>query len=108
MFARAGATSTKEGKVPLGDCTMREVSGLDRSGGWVLAAAVAGAGLAAGTVHTAPLCVGTLALSVAVGLIWWSAERTDFRPRLAATVLLATGVVLTGYTALQTLPMPIG
>src|ERR1019366_7225637 len=59
-------------------------------------------------VHTATLCVVTLALSVAVGLIWWSAERTDFRPRLAATVLLATGVVLTGYTALQTLPMPNG
>ena len=108
MFARAGATSTKEGKVPLGDCTMREVSGLARSGRWVLAAAVAGAALAAGTVHTATLCVVTLTLSVAEGLIWWSAERTDFRPRLAATVLLATGVVLTGYTALQTLPMPIG
>jgi tetratricopeptide (TPR) repeat protein len=87
---------------------MIEGSRLARSGSWVLVATVAAAALAAGTVHTTTLCAVAAALWIAVALIWWDAERTDFRPRLAATILLVTGVALTTYTALQTVPMPIG
>jgi tetratricopeptide (TPR) repeat protein len=87
---------------------MTELSRSAGTGRWVLAAAIAGAALAIGTVHTVTLCVVSAALALATGLTWWGAERTDFRPRLAATLLVATGVVLMGYTALQCVPMPIG
>jgi hypothetical protein len=73
---------------------------------WILAAAVAGAALAVGTVHTGTLCVVTLVLVAATVLGWWDAEPLNARP--AATLLLGTGVVLTTYTALQCVPMPIG
>ncbi len=37
----------------------------------MLAAAVAGAALAVGTVHTVTLCIVTGVLAVAMALIWW-------------------------------------
>jgi tetratricopeptide (TPR) repeat protein len=76
-----------------------------RSGAWLLAVSIAGAALAVGTVHTITLCVVTAALAVATALTWWGAEPTNARP--AATLLLVTGVVLTAYTALQCVPMPM-
>jgi tetratricopeptide (TPR) repeat protein len=72
----------------------------------VLALALAGSALAAGSVHTVVLCAATVALAVAASLAWWNAEPMHARP--AATVLLLTGVALTVYTVLQCLPMPIG
>jgi hypothetical protein len=87
---------------------MKDDRGAARAGRWVLAFAIAGAALAAGAAHTITLCVVTVALALAVGLTWWGAENTLYRPRLAATLLLVTGCVLTGYTALQVVPVPIG
>jgi O-Antigen ligase len=76
-------------------------------GRWLLAAAVAGAALAIGSVHTITLCIVTGVLAVAAVLTWWDAEGTTFHPRPAAILLLAVGAVLTTYTALQCVPMPI-
>ncbi len=72
---------------------------------WLLALVLAGSALAVGTVHTVTLCVVTAVLMVAAVLAWWDAEPMRVRP--AATLLLVTGLALTGYTALQCLPMPI-
>jgi hypothetical protein len=77
------------------------------AGRWVLAAAVAGAALAVGTVHTVTLCVVTGLLAVATALTWWHAGGEYLRPRAAATLLLFTGATLTAYTALQCVPLPI-
>ncbi len=77
-----------------------------KASAWLLAATIAGAALAVGTVHTATLCVVTAGLAVAAVLGWWDAEPARMRP--AATVLLLTGVTLTAYTAAQCIPMPIG
>ncbi len=74
----------------------------------MLAAAIAGAALAAGTVHTATLCFVTGALAAATALTWWDAEAGQFRPRAAATLLLVTGLGLTVYTAIQCVPIPLG
>jgi tetratricopeptide (TPR) repeat protein len=96
--------------VPQGDGSMTEsgrASHPTRAGRWVLAAAIAGAALAIGTVHTITLCIVTGALALAAGLVWWNGEDSPFRPRPAATLLLGTGIVLTAYTALQSVPMPV-
>jgi hypothetical protein len=76
-------------------------------GRWLLAASVAGAALAVGTVHTATLCVVTVFLAAAAALTWWHADAEPLRPRAAATLLLVTGIALTAYTALQCVPLPI-
>jgi tetratricopeptide (TPR) repeat protein len=72
---------------------------------WVLAAAIAGSALAVGTVHSTTLCIVTGALGIAAALGWWRAEPIRVRP--VATLLLVTGFVLTGYTALQCVPVPV-
>jgi hypothetical protein len=76
-----------------------------RIGRWLLALTLAGAALAVGTVHTVTLCVVACALGAAAVLVWWRAEPMRLRP--AATILLVSGVALTGYTALQCLPLPV-
>jgi tetratricopeptide (TPR) repeat protein len=73
---------------------------------WLLAAIVVGSALAVGSLHTSVLCVVVVALAVATFLAWYGAE--PFRARPAATVLLFTGVGLTGWTLLQALPLPAG
>jgi hypothetical protein len=88
--------------------SVETASRLATAGRWLLAASVAGAALAAGAVHTATLCVVCLALAVAVGLIWWGVGSDELRPRKAATILVITATLLTAYTALQALPVPIG
>jgi len=74
---------------------------------WLLALGIAGSALAVGTVHTVTLCVVTVVLAAAAVLGWWGAE--PMRARSAATVLLLAAreksVGLTGYTALQCVPM---
>lgn len=87
--------------------TSRRPAWVGPAGRWLLAAAIAGAALAVGTVHTATLCVVTGVLAASMGLTWWHGETEHLRPRAAATLLLVTGVVLTAYTALQCVPMPI-
>jgi tetratricopeptide (TPR) repeat protein len=82
-----------------------ENSRTGRIGAWVLAAGIAGAALAAGTVHTVPLCAVVGVLAAATVLLGWTAEPT--RPRSAATLLLVTACALTAYTALQCVPLPI-
>jgi len=44
-----------------------------KAGRWVLAAGIALAALAVGTVHTVTLCVVTVILAVAAVLVWWDA-----------------------------------
>jgi hypothetical protein len=72
---------------------------------WLLTIALAGSALAVGTVHTPTLCIVTAVLAVAAAVGWWGAEPMKVRP--SATLLLVAGVALTGYTALQCVPMPI-
>lgn len=72
---------------------------------WLLALGVAGSGLAVGAVHTETLCVVTVVLAASAFLGWWGSE--PLRARAPATVLLVTGIVLTGYTAAQCVPMPV-
>jgi tetratricopeptide (TPR) repeat protein len=84
----------------------RETAWTAKVGPWLLAAAVAGAALAVGAVHTVTLCVVTVVLAAAAVLVWWDSEPT--RARMSATLLLVTGGVLTAYTACQCIPMPIG
>lgn len=76
-----------------------------RAGALLLGLAIAGAALAVGTVHTITLCVVTLVLAVATALAWGGADEANMRS--AATLLLMTGIGLTGYTALQCVPIPI-
>jgi hypothetical protein len=57
-------------------------------------------------VHTITLCVVTGVLAVAAVLAWWGAE--PMKARAAATLLLFTGIGLTGYMALAVRAMPIG
>lgn len=76
-----------------------------RVGRWLLALAMAGSALAVGTVHPTTLCIVTVALAAAVALTWWNAEPTG--SRAPATILLFSGIALTGYTALQCVPIRI-
>jgi hypothetical protein len=78
---------------------------LARASRWVLAIAIAGSALAVGTVHTITLCIVTAVVLVAAVLAWWGSE--PLRVRTPATVLLASGVAMTAYTALQCVPLPI-
>jgi hypothetical protein len=86
----------------------RETSRGALAGRWLLALAVSGAALAAGTVHTVVLCVVAAVLLAALICTWWNADETRFGPRRSATLLLGAGAVLTAYTVLQCVPMPIG
>jgi tetratricopeptide (TPR) repeat protein len=83
----------------------RVQSRLDAASAWTLGAALSGAALAVGTVYTSTLCVVSLALAVAAVLAWWNAEPASIRQ--PATLLLVTCAVLTAYTALQCVPLPI-
>lgn len=78
---------------------------IGRAGAWLLAVAVAGSALAVGSVHALTLCVVTGVLTLAMTLAWWRAEPMAMRPM--AALLLAVGVGLTTYTALQCVPLPI-
>jgi tetratricopeptide (TPR) repeat protein len=82
-----------------------DASAAARASRYLLALAIAGSALAAGTVHTITLCVVTGVLVVAAVLGSWVA--TPMRARSAATLLLVTGTALTLYTALQCVPMPV-
>jgi hypothetical protein len=77
-----------------------------RAARWVLAAAVLGSAAAMGATHTAVLLVVTAALAVASWLTWRGAE--PMRPRPAATILFWTCALLTAWTVVQVIPMPIG
>jgi hypothetical protein len=83
----------------------RETAWTAKVGPWLLAAAIAGAALAVGAVHTVTLCIVTVVLAAAATLAWWDSE--PIRARTSATLLLVTGGVLTAYTACQCVPMPI-
>jgi tetratricopeptide (TPR) repeat protein len=75
-------------------------------GRWLLAASIAGAALAVGSVHTITLCIVTGCLGAAAVALWWGTAPT--KVRRVATLLLVAGLGLTAYTALQCVPMPIG
>jgi tetratricopeptide (TPR) repeat protein len=77
-----------------------------RASRWLLAAALSGSALAAGTVHTTTLYIVTSVLTVATALSWWRSDPLKVRP--AATLLLFTGIGLVSYTFLQCVPLPIG
>ncbi len=86
--------------------TSKPMSGSARASRWLLVAAIAGSALAVGSVHTVTLCVVAGVLAAATALAWWNAEPMEARP--AATLLVVVGASLTGYTAFQCLPLPIG
>ena len=71
---------------------------------WLLAVTVVGSALALGSLHTTVLCIVVAALAVAAYLAWHDAE--PFRARPAATLLLYTGIGLTLWTLVQSIPMP--
>jgi tetratricopeptide (TPR) repeat protein len=85
--------------------TARAQSRLDTASAWALGAALSGAALAVGTVYTSTLCVVSLALAIAAVLAWWNAEPASIRQ--PAAVLVMTSAVLTAYTVLQCVPLPI-
>jgi len=72
----------------------------------LFALAVAGSAFALGALHTPVLCAAAALMATAAFFGWYSAE--PFRSRLPATILVVTGVALTGFTALQALPLPAG
>jgi hypothetical protein len=61
--------------------------------------------MALGATHVAVLSVVTVGLAVAMWLTWQGAE--PMRPRPAATILFWTCALLTVWTLLQAVPMPI-
>jgi hypothetical protein len=71
----------------------------------MLALAVFGSAMALGAVHTTVLLIATGGLAAASWLAWQGAE--PMRPRPAATLLFWTCVLLTAWTALQALPIPL-
>jgi tetratricopeptide (TPR) repeat protein len=76
-----------------------------RAGRWTLAAAVFGAAMALGAVHTTVLLAVVPVLAAATWLVW---QGTDpMRPRLAATLLFWTAAGLMLFTLAQVAPMPI-
>jgi O-antigen ligase len=90
---------------PLDAAEEGEATSRARAGAWLLAIAIAGSALAAGTVHPVVLCTVTAVLAVAAALTWWDAE--PVRPRAPATQLLLLGCALTLYTLLQCIPLPL-
>ncbi len=72
---------------------------------WTLAASVFGSAMAIGAMHTTVLLVVTSALAAAAWLAWQGAE--PMRPRPAATLLFWTCSLLTAWTLLQIVPIPL-
>jgi hypothetical protein len=83
---------------------MRSRRTLSRIGRYLLAIAIVGSAMALGSIHTAVLCVVATLVGGAACLAWFGAERVLVRP--AATAVLMTGVGLTLYTLVQTIPLP--
>src|SRR5580704_11231418 len=74
-------------------------------GRWLLVAAIAGAPLAIGALHLVTLYIATFVIATATVLSWWNAP--PVKTRGIATALLATGIGLIIYTALQCVPIPL-
>lgn len=72
----------------------------------MLALAVLGSALAIGTVHTATLVVVTVVLAVCV-LVSWPANRGLRALGDRGLLLLGIAAILTAYTGLQCVPMPV-
>ncbi|WP_394851232.1 O-antigen ligase family protein [Pendulispora rubella] len=77
-----------------------------RVGRWLLAGAVLFPALALGAIHTSMLLITSALVGLSGVLVWMHAPVA--RPRLAASVLVATCVGLTLFTAFQLLPLPAG
>ncbi len=80
--------------------------GIERWGRWLLAVAILGSALGLGALHTPVLAAVAVVATVATALLWWDASPLE--PRPAATVLVATAVVLIAWTVLQVVPLPRG
>src|SRR5262245_46108258 len=72
---------------------------------WVLAVLVLGSALALGGVHTSALCVIAVVAAAGFALAWWDADPIVLRP--SARIVVATAVVLTAWTTLQLVPLPM-
>ncbi len=70
----------------------------------LLAVVIAGSALAIGTAHTTILCV--VAVVIGVACAFASFTESSLRARPVATLILAVGIGLTAFTALQAIPMP--
>jgi tetratricopeptide (TPR) repeat protein len=75
-----------------------------RVGKWLLAATVLASALMLGSLITWTLCLITALLAASVFLLWFGAEGSRARP--VAGVLVAVGLLLTAFTALQCVPLP--
>jgi hypothetical protein len=73
---------------------------------WLLAAAIFGSTMAIGAVHTAVLVPVTLLLLGSAVLVFFGAD--PLRGRRSASLVLWTGVLLTAWTALSLVPLPMG
>ena len=73
---------------------------------WLLAATIFGSAMAIGSIHAGTIAGVVAALALATWLSWSRAD--SFAPRSAAGILLFTAVGLTAFTALQTVPLPVG
>ena len=80
----------------------RELRGT--TGRWLLASAIGASGLGLGALHTPVLAVVALVAAAACALLWYDAE--PLTPRPASTALVALGIGLVAWTALQTVPLP--
>ncbi len=72
----------------------------------LLAVALTVSALGLGAIHTTILCAVTAIVAVAAVTMWFGAA--PMRVRASATILVATAALLTGYTLLQAIPLPIG
>jgi hypothetical protein len=77
-----------------------------RIGRWLLVASIAVSALALGGIHTEVLAItATLAVAANALLSW---RTGPLEARASARVLIAVAIGLTAWTALQTIPLPIG
>ena len=77
---------------------------LSATGRWLFVATLLGSVLALGSLDTVVLSVVVVALAASCALLWWNAESSA--SRRVASLILATSVALTIYTALQSIPLP--
>lgn len=77
-----------------------------RVGRWLLALSVVASAIALGSVHTTVLALVAATAALATGLLWF--DGPPMEPRPAATMIVATALLLNLHTALQLVPLPHG
>lgn len=83
----------------------RRTSARLSAGRWTLAVAIFASAMALGSVHLVVLLGVTVVLAAATWLIWFGTD--PVRPRASASLLFWTCALLTLWTLLQAVPLPI-